>query len=47
VNCVVDHILQELYTLFWPDSEPTKLLYHPKQMTSEEDNKGLVSLKGV
>ncbi len=22
---------QEFNTLFWPDSEPTKLLYHPKQ----------------
>ncbi len=29
---------------FWPDSEPTKLLHHPKQMTSKDDIKGLVSL---
>jgi hypothetical protein len=28
----------------WPDSEPTKLLHHPKQMTSKDDIKGLVSL---
>ncbi len=27
-----DHILQEFYSMFfWPDSEPTKLLHHPKQ----------------
>jgi hypothetical protein len=29
---------------FWPDSEPTKLLHHPKRMTSKDDIKGLVSL---
>jgi hypothetical protein len=29
---------------FWPDSEPTKLLHHPKQMTSKADIKGLMSL---
>ncbi len=29
---------------FWPDSEPTKLLHHPKQMTSKDVIKGLVSL---
>jgi hypothetical protein len=29
--CVVDHILQEFNTLFWQDSEPSKLLHHPKQ----------------
>jgi hypothetical protein len=28
----------------WPDSEPTKLPHHPKQMTSTDDIKGLVSL---
>jgi hypothetical protein len=33
LSCVVDHILQEFNTLwdcFWPYSEPTKLLHHPK-----------------
>jgi hypothetical protein len=30
---------------FWPDSEPIKLIHHPKQMTSKDDNKGLVSFK--
>ncbi len=31
-NCVIDHNLQEFLTLcFWLDSEPTKLLHHPKQ----------------
>jgi hypothetical protein len=46
LNCPVDHILQEFYTEFfyWPDSKPTKLLHHPKQMTSKDDTKGLVSL---
>jgi hypothetical protein len=29
---------------FWPDSEPTTLLHHPKQMTRKADIKGLVSL---
>jgi hypothetical protein len=28
---VGDHILQEFDTLNPPDSEPTKLLHHPKQ----------------
>jgi hypothetical protein len=28
---VGDHILQEFNTLYLPDSEPTKLLDHPKQ----------------
>jgi hypothetical protein len=31
VNCAVDHILQEFYALFLTNSEPTKLLHHPKQ----------------
>ncbi len=29
LNRVVDHILQEFYTMSWLDSEPTKLLHHP------------------
>ncbi len=73
VNCALDHILQEFYTLFltrfrtyqiaspphtkwpvkmtvrdwyfWSDSEPTKLLHHPNKLTSEDDSKGLVSVK--
>ncbi len=46
LNCAVDHILQEFYTLFWPHLEPTKLLHHPQtKMTSKDDIKGLVSLK--
>ncbi len=41
LNCAVNHS----FTLcFWPDSEPTILLHHPKQMTSKEDIRGLVSL---
>jgi hypothetical protein len=33
VSCVGDHFLQEFKTIqyIWPDSEPAKLLYHPKQ----------------
>ncbi len=31
LSCFGDHILQEFNILFWPDWEPTKLLYHPKQ----------------
>ncbi len=40
-------IFGRIFTLcFWPDSEPTKLLHHPKtNMTSKDDVKGLVSLK--
>jgi hypothetical protein len=42
---VLKAILCSSFTLcFWPDSEPTKLLHHPKQMTSKDDIKGLVSL---
>jgi hypothetical protein len=31
LNCAVDRILQEFYTLFLTDLEPTNLLHHPKQ----------------
>ncbi len=44
LNCPVDHILQEFYTLFLARSEPTKFRHHPKQITSKADFKGLVSL---
>jgi hypothetical protein len=46
LNCGVQYtIFCRSFTLcFWPDSEPTKLLHHPKQMTSKDDIKGLVSL---
>ncbi len=42
LKCTVDYILQELFLYV---SEPTKLLHHPKKMTSKDDIKGLVSLK--
>jgi hypothetical protein len=47
--CAVDYTLQySSFTLcFWPDSEPTKLLHHPKQMTSKDNSKGLVSLSSL
>jgi hypothetical protein len=45
LNCAVHHILQEFYTLcFWSDSEPTKLLHHPK-LKCKDDIKVLVSFK--
>jgi hypothetical protein len=44
LNCAVDQILQEFYTLFLARFRTYKLLHHPKQMTSEDDIKGLVSL---
>jgi hypothetical protein len=40
VNCAIDHILQEFYTLFL-----TRLRTTPNKMASENDIKGLVSLK--
>jgi hypothetical protein len=40
VNCAVDQILQEFYTLFLPNCYTT-----PNKETSEDDIKGMVSLK--
>jgi hypothetical protein len=31
LSCVVDHILQDFFTLCFTDSESTKVLHHPKQ----------------
>jgi len=46
LNSAVDHILQKFYTLFLTRFRTyKKLLHHPKQMTNEDDIKGLVSLK--
>ncbi len=45
LNCGVDHILQEFYTLFLARVRTYKIATpHPKQMTSEDDIKGMVSL---
>ncbi len=46
LNCAVDHILQEFYTLFLTRFRNNKIA-SPSQikMTSKDDIKGLVSLK--
>jgi hypothetical protein len=45
LNCAVDHILQEFYTLFLARFRTYKIASPPlTKMTSEDDIKGLVSL---
>jgi hypothetical protein len=46
LNCNVDHILQEFYTLFLTRFKTYKIVSPPQtKMTSKDDIKGLVSLK--
>jgi hypothetical protein len=46
LNCTVDHILQEFYTLFLTRFRTYKMDSPPQaKMTSKDDIKGLVSLK--
>jgi hypothetical protein len=46
LNCVVDHILQEFYTLFLTGFRTYKIASPPQtKMTSKDDIKGFVSLK--
>jgi hypothetical protein len=46
LKCTVDHILQELYTLFLTRFRTYKIASPPQtKMTSKDDIKGLVSLK--
>jgi hypothetical protein len=46
LNCTVDHILQEFYTLFLTRFRTYKIVSPPQtKMTSKDDMKGLVSLK--
>ena len=46
LNCTVDHILQEFYTLFLTRFRTYKIASPPQtKMTSKDDIKGLVSLK--
>jgi hypothetical protein len=46
LNCTVDHILQEFYTLVLTRFRTYKIVSPPKRkMTSKDDIKGLVSLK--
>ncbi len=46
VKCIVDHILQEFYTLFLTRFRTYKIASPPQtKMTSKDDIKGLVSLK--
>ncbi len=46
MNCTVDHILQEFYTLFLTRFRTYKIVSSPQtKMTSKDDIKGLVSLK--
>ncbi len=46
MNCTVDHILQEFYTLFLTRFRTYKIATPPQtKMTSKDDIKGLVSLK--
>ncbi len=46
LNCTVDHILQEFYSLFLTRFRTYKIVSPPQtKMTSKDDNKGLVSLK--
>jgi hypothetical protein len=46
LNCVVDHVLQEFYTLFLTRFRTYKIASPPKtKMASKDDIKGLVSLK--
>jgi hypothetical protein len=46
LNCAVDHILQEFYTLFLTRFRTYKIATPPQtKMTSKDDIKGFVSLK--
>ncbi len=46
LKCIVDHILQEFYTLFLTRFRTYKIASPPQtKMTSKDDIKGLVSLK--
>jgi len=46
LNCVVDNILQELYTLFLTRFRTYKIATPPQtKMTSKDDIKGFMSLK--
>ncbi len=46
LNCAVDHILQEFYTLFLTRFRIYKIATPPQtKMTSKDDIKGFVSLK--
>ncbi len=45
LNCTVDHILQVFYTLFLTKFRTYKIVSPPQKMTSNDDIKGLVSLK--
>ncbi len=46
LNCVVDHILQEFYTLFLSRFRTYKIASIPQtKMTNKDDIYGLVSLK--
>jgi hypothetical protein len=46
LNCIVDHILQEFYTLFVTRFGTYKIASPPQtKMTSKDDIKGLMSLK--
>ncbi len=45
VNCSVDHILQEFYTVSDQIQNLPNCFTTPNKMTSEDDIKGLVSLK--
>ncbi len=47
LNCAVDHILEEFYTLFLTRFRTYKIASRPqtKEMTSKDDIKGLMSLK--
>ncbi len=46
LNCIVDHILQEFYTLFLTRFRTYKIASPPQtKMTGKDDIKGLVSLK--
>ncbi len=46
LNCAVDHILQEFYTLFLARFRTYKIATPPQtKMTSKDDIKGFVSLK--
>ncbi len=46
LNCTVDHILQEFYTLFLTRFRTYKIASPPQtKLTSKDDIKGLVSLK--
>ncbi len=45
LNCTVDHILQEFYTLFLTRFRSYKIISPPQTKMTSKDSKGLVSLK--